>query len=121
VSDADRCEIPCYNPQLVDRLKERMLPEDTLQRLAGVFGLLADRTRLKIIGALADGEELCVCDVSHVVGLSLSATSHQLRRLREAGVVSYRNDGRMVYYRLADGFLAGLILQAKVKVEREVA
>jgi len=121
MTEPDRCTIPCYKAELVARLKEQMPPDEVLQGLAQLFGLLADPTRLRIIGALAPGEELCVCDVANVLGLSLSATSHQLRKLRDAGVVAFRNDGRMAYYRIQDGFLAGLMLQAKVQLERRVA
>jgi DNA-binding transcriptional ArsR family regulator len=118
MSDPEECKVPCYKATTVARLKEQMPSDDELQRLAELFGLLADATRLRIIGALASGEELCVCDVSHVLGLSLSATSHQLRKLRDAGVVAYRNDGRMAYYRLRDGFLAGLMAQGQLQVAR---
>ena len=65
------------------------MPKEALLRdIARMFGVLADVTRLRILGALSSGEELCVCDVANVVGLSLSATSHQLRKLREAGAVT---------------------------------
>jgi len=118
VNDTDRCNVPCYKGDLVRRLKDEMPKEALLRDIARMFGVLADVTRLRILGALSSGEELCVCDVANVVGLSLSATSHQLRKLREAGAVTYRNDGRMAYYRLQDGFLAGLMLQARVQAER---
>ena len=121
MSDTEQCNVPCYKIEVVERLKEQMPPDGVLQDLARLFGVLADKTRLRIIGALSSNEELCVCDVANVVGLSMSATSHQLRKLRDAGVVSFRNDGRMAYYKLDDGFLAGLMLQAKVHVEREAA
>ena len=121
MSKADRCAIPCYKGDVVARLKSQMPPDDVLQGIARLFGVLADATRLRIIGALASGEELCVCDIASVVGLSLSATSHQLRKLRDAGVLAFRNDGRMAYYCIRDGFLAGLMLQAKVQFERQVA
>ena len=58
----------------------------------------------RIVAALAV-EALCVCDVAAVVGLSISAASHQLKRLRDCGVVQYRKDGRMAYYRLSDEHL----------------
>ena len=55
--------------------------------------------RLKILLALAD-RELCVCDIAHVLALSVAATSHQLKLLRDQGWLRMRNDGKMVYYRL---------------------
>ncbi len=121
MTDPDRCNIPCYKTDVVAQLKQQMPADEVLQGVAQLFGLLADPTRLRIIGALAWGEELCVCDVANVLELSLSATSHQLRKLRDSGVVTFRNDGRMAYYRIQDGFLAGLMLQAKVQLERRVA
>lgn len=120
MSRDEKCEIPCYKGDVVARLKAQAPSERTLQHLSRLFGILSDPTRLKIIAALASGEELCVCDVANVVGLSLSATSHQLRKLRDAGVLVFRNDGRMAYYRLHDGFAAGLMHQAIVQVERSV-
>lgn len=118
MSRDEKCEIPCYKGDVVARLKAQAPSDRTLQRLSRLFGILSDPTRLKIIGALASGEELCVCDVANVVGLSLSATSHQLRKLRDASVLVFRNDGRMAYYRLEDGFAAGLMHQAIVQLER---
>lgn len=93
----------------------RVLPTDVaLRSLSGFFGLLADPMRLRIVLALVTAEELCVCDVANVIGLSMSATSHHLRKLREAGIVTYRNDGKMAWYRTRDGFAAGLVVQAQV-------
>lgn len=77
-------------------------------RAAEVFGLLSDPTRARIVYALAL-EELCVCDVAAVVGLSVSAASHQLRRLRDRGVVAYRKEGRLAFYRLSDERVRGLL------------
>lgn len=119
---ADRCDVPCFKEDLVSRLKDEMPSDEALQSLADLFGLLADPTRLRIIGALASARtEICVCDVAHVVGLSLSATSHQLRKLRTAGAVTARNDGRMVYYRLRDRRLAQLVRKARAHIQEEAA
>jgi DNA-binding transcriptional ArsR family regulator len=79
-----------------------------MQGVAAIFQVLADPTRAKIVYALSL-EELCVCDVAAVAGLSVSAASHQLKRLRDRGVAAYRKDGRMAYYRLADAHLRKLV------------
>lgn len=82
--------------------------------LAGVtevFAALGDPSRLRIVAVLAAGE-LCVCDLAAAVGLSESAVSHQLRLLRQIGVVRPRRDGRRVYYRLDDEHVSTLISQA---------
>ena len=98
----DVCTIPCFNEQLVDRIKASLPDEHDIRRVASLHGALSDPTRLKILLALVQGE-LCVCDIAHVVGLSISATSHQLRQLRNLNLITYRPDGRMAYYSLVDG------------------
>lgn len=68
--------------------------------------------RLRILFALRSGEELCVSDVAHVLGMSLSAASRHLRKLRDLKIFKYRNDGKMAYYSLRDRFAADLVHQA---------
>ncbi len=84
---------------------------DVLTGLAEVFAALGDPTRLRIVAALAD-RELCVCDLAAAVGQSESAVSHHLRLLRTLGLVRSRRDGRLAYYALDDGHVAGLYGQA---------
>ena len=69
--------------------------------LADFFKIFGDRTRVRILLVLDTGE-MCVCDISETLGLSMSATSHQLRMLRDAHLVSYRKEGKSVYYSLCD-------------------
>lgn len=94
------CNVTCFDQEKVARIKadlakdERLLPQ-----LAELYKLLGNVTRLKILLSLADGE-LCVCDVAHVLGLTVAATSHQLKLLRSQGWLTMRNDGKMVYYRV---------------------
>ncbi len=93
------CAVPCFKEELVTEIKGWLPDDSEVRRVATLYGALADPSRLKILLALSRGE-LCVCDVSHVLGLSISATSHQLRLLRNLNLVSYRNDGKMAYYSL---------------------
>jgi DNA-binding transcriptional ArsR family regulator len=80
-----------------------------------VLRLVGDVTRLRLLAALASGEELCVCDLALVLGatVSQSGVSHALRALRHVGLVNYRKAGKVAYYRLADdtasAFVAGLL------------
>lgn len=106
------CNIPCFQEALVKRLKGRLPPEDTVEETRTLFAALADRARLKIIYALREGEELCVCDVAHVLGMSVSTASHHLRKLRDLKVLRYRNDGKMAYYALRDEFAGKLVAEA---------
>ena len=69
--------------------------------LADFFSIFGDSTRVRILLALDTGE-MCVCDISETLGMSMSATSHQLRMLREAHLVSSRRDGKNIFYSLCD-------------------
>jgi ferredoxin len=74
-----------------------------LDRLTNAFRLLSDPGRLQLVVALLEDRELPVHDLARMASLSMTATSQQLRVLREAGVVRRRRDGRHVFYRLAGG------------------
>lgn len=83
-------------------LPDQLLDMDDAQDLAERFKLLADPSRLRMIYALLETGELCVSDLADAVGVSESATSHQLRQLRLAGLVRATKRGREVFYRVAD-------------------
>jgi len=104
----DVCQIICFNKAKVTKIKKTILPQEKLNTLVEIFKAISDNTRTKILLALKEGE-LCVCDISHVLGLSLSAISHQLRILRGLRLVKYRSEGRMVFYSLTDKYIIKLI------------
>ena len=108
----DTCQIPCFKPELVGRLREALPEAEALDEALVRFSALADRTRLRILHALRDGEELCVCDVAHVLGASISNTSHHLRKLKDQRILRARNDGRMAYYALRDPQVARILAEA---------
>lgn len=105
----DTCQIPCFKESLVRRLRRQLPPDSTLEEVETLFGALADRARLKILFALRNDEELCVCDVAHVLGASVSTASHHLRKLRDLKLLKYRNDGKMAYYSLRNELAARLV------------
>lgn len=98
----DRCTIECIHPEHVAPLLGRIVEPPQADALATTFATLANPTRARLVHALALSDELCVCDLALLLGLSQSAISHQLRLLRDRRVVSRRKAGRIVYYRLAD-------------------
>lgn len=103
VLTAERCEVECVHPEHVTPLLGRILDYAGADRVAATFAVLADPTRARILHALSlSDEELCVCDLAVLIGISQSALSHQLRLLRDRDVVARSKRGRMVYYRLAD-------------------
>lgn len=108
----DSCSIPCFKPDLVSEVRASLPSDEVIDQLRADFSALSDGTRLKILIALAGCEELCVCDVAHVAGVSISAASHHLRKLRDLDILGYRNDGKMAYYSLHDERFAALLKSA---------
>jgi ArsR family transcriptional regulator len=84
------------------------LPQQYVQPLADIFKVLGDPTRLRILHALMDGER-CVRDIAETIEMGQSAVSHQLRILRDARLVQFRRDGKVVYYYLADNHVFTLL------------
>jgi DNA-binding transcriptional ArsR family regulator len=98
----ERCEVECIHPEKVVPLLGRVIDHQAADEVASTFGLLSDPTRARILHALSLADELCVCDLAALIGITESALSHQLRLLRGRRVVARRKVGRIVYYRLAD-------------------
>ena len=109
-NDAPHCEFMCVHADTVDRITSTMPDEDTLIDLSELFKVFGDSTRIKILYALLRSE-LCVCDLSKLVGMTSSAVSHQLKILRSAKLVSCRRDGKTVFYALADDHVTTIIRQ----------
>lgn len=106
----DTCNVVCFKKELVSKVK-RILPSSLkIEKVADIFSILGDKTRVKIVYALSKEKELCVCDIANILELTISATSHQLRKLRDKGVVKFRNDGNMVYYSLNDKYMENLLI-----------
>ena len=101
----------------MNRARREAIPEPDMERLALRFKVLGDPTRIKIVAALAGGE-MCVCDLAAYLGLSESAISHQLRRLREQGLVKPRREGQVLYYNLEEGHVADLLKTGLEHVRR---
>ncbi len=95
------------HPEAVHEAAADTAADEDLAYLADTFQLLANETRLRIVGALAR-RELCVGDLAAAVDSSPSAVSHHLRQLRQMELVRYRKDGRMAYYRLDDDHVSEL-------------
>lgn len=92
------------NPERVAHAQARGLSAEDATRLAGLLSLLADPVRARILYALDVVEELCVGDLASALQSSEDSVGYALRILRTAGLVTTRKQGRVVYYRLAEGF-----------------
>lgn len=98
------CSVNAINKAKVNRTLSQIPILDKTKGMANFFKGFADSTRLQILQSLAI-EEHCVCDLSAVLNLSISAVSHQLRLLRDLGFVVNRREGKMIYYSLKDSHI----------------
>ena len=105
--ELERCENTVIHREVVDAVAKTMPEDEVLLDLADTFKLFSDSTRLKILYALTEAE-MCVCDISSLLGMSNSSVSHQLRVLKQANLVKNRKAGRVIYYSLADEHVKGI-------------
>ncbi len=111
-------ELSFVDARHVDRARKALSSERDVMAMAETFRTLGDPTRVKVIQALA-AEELCVCDIARLLGVSESATSHQLRVLRSQKLVKYRKEGKMAYYSLDDEHIDALMKEALQHVRED--
>ena len=104
----EQCDCRCIHQDRVQAAKEHAMPSRENEQLAALFKAMGDPNRLRILWAL-DREEMCVCDLAQLAGVSESAISHQLRQLRQLHLVSNRRSGPILYYRLADDHVRALM------------
>jgi ArsR family transcriptional regulator, lead/cadmium/zinc/bismuth-responsive transcriptional repressor len=113
----DLCNARIIHHDRVDRARENSLPPGEISSLAALFKALGDVTRQRIIWALVS-EEMCVCDLAALLGITESGVSHQLRLLRTMKLVANRREGPVLYYRLADDHI-GMLLEIALEHARE--
>lgn len=114
-SDAenDRCSALVIDAGALARVSDRRVDDELLKGTAELFSAMGDPTRLRLLEALSV-EELCVCDLAEISGISQSGVSHQLRLLRTLGLVAFRREGNRAVYRLADDHVRTLLDQGFV-------
>jgi len=104
----DGCLLRMIHLDRVSRAREEAISDKEIGRLSLLYKAVADPTRLKIVMALKGGE-MCVCDLAALLGVSESAVSHQIRRLKDLALVKSRRDGQVLYYSLDDDHVADLL------------
>lgn len=112
----DVCEILYVDEPRIKAVQAQMPANETIEAVTDIFKVLSDPTRAKIVFALSRAE-LCVCDIAALVGLSVSAVSHQLRLLRSLRLVKFRKAGRLAYYSLDDDHTAQLLQDVVMHVQ----
>ena len=96
-----QCDEFCVHNHVLERLQKTPLPEEKIQQTAELFKVLGDNTRIKVLYYLLQ-DELCVCDLTVLVGSTQSAVSHQLRVLRNLRIVQGRKEGKQVFYSICN-------------------
>jgi ArsR family transcriptional regulator len=109
---ANQVPNPPIHPEIVADVRAAAPPDDLLGLVVEAFNALADPTRARMLYALIRSP-LCVRDLAHVVGVSESAVSHQLRLLRDRRLVKPQRAGNIIYYTLDDHHVAALFQEAE--------
>ncbi len=105
------CKVRVVHTEKIKEARANSPSEKKIDYLSSIFKALGDPSRMKIVFALKD-VEMCVCDLAAFLDITESAVSHQLRRLKDLGLVKYRRDGQIYYYTLKDDHVAELLKSA---------
>ena len=119
----DTCDLLCLDLPHAESIRATVPDSATVQVAAAAARGLGDATRLSIAVALFAGDELCVCDIAWVVGLSQGLVSHHLRQLKNASLASSRRQGKLVMYRLTErgrGLTAAVMPEVSGAAGKEV-
>ncbi len=117
-NDIEKCDCNVIHEDIVNHVREKMPEDENLYDLAELFKVFGDTTRIKILWALAEAE-LCVCDIAVLLNMTQSAISHQLRVLKQARLVRYRKDGKVVYYSLDDSHVKQIFDQGLIHINEK--
>ena len=114
--DDELFECTVLHEDVVNEVKKKIPEDELIYDLAEFFKVFADSTRMKIIYALMENE-LCVCDIANIVQTTQSAISHQLRLLKQAKLVKFRKEGKIVYYSLDDDHISQIVKKGREHIE----
>jgi len=113
----DHCDVHVVDPERVAAVTARLVSPTVAGQMAAVFKILADPTRCRLMAAIIEAGELCVCDLAATVAMSESNVSHHLRVLRANGLVRARRAGKMVFYSPDDAHIRLLLDITREHVE----
>lgn len=112
------CQIRKIHVDSVEKVNDESLNPKTYKEVSDFFKILSDETRIKIIWAL-DQTEMCVCDLSESLNMTISAVSHQLALLRKFNIVKNRKSGKEVFYSLLDNHIKNLIDSTIIHIQED--
>lgn len=104
--------------EILRRVRGKLPGDELLGDLADLYRIFGDGTRIKILYALLE-EEMCVCAIAELLGMTQSAISHQLRILKDANLVGCRREGKEVFYFLSDSHVRNMIAQGFIHLMEE--
>ena len=99
------CDCNIIHEDKVKDTIEKMPDQTVIIKVAEIFKIMGDTTRCKLISALLQNE-MCVCDLANILSMTKSSISHQLSKMKDAGIVKSRKDGKTVYYSLDDNHIS---------------
>ena len=114
----DTCEIYCYDEEKVNRIQGNLQTVD-ISSVAQMLKAIADKNRAKITYALYQDDELCVCDIANIIGVTFANASHHLRTLHKQGIVKFRKEGKLAFYSLDDEHIRQIMMIA-LALKKEV-
>lgn len=114
----ESCNCTIIHEDIINKVKDCIPEEETLYDLADLFKVLGDSTRIKVLCALFQAE-MCVCDIAALLGMTQSAISHQLRVLKQARLVKYKREGKVVYYSLDDEHVKSIFDQGLIHISEK--
>lgn len=120
MTNKDVCEVFCYDEDKVERLQKDIETVD-ITGMSQMLKAVADNNRAKITYILCQENELCVCDIALILGITIPNTSHHLRTLYKEGIVTSRKEGKLVFYSLKDPNIKQLMTFALAHQERMTA
>lgn len=107
----DTCEIFCYDEEKVNRIQGDLQTAD-ISGVSQMLKAIADENRAKITYALCQEDELCVCDIANILGVTVANASHHLRTLYKQRIVNYRKEGKLSFYSLNDEHIKQIMMIA---------
>lgn len=114
----DTCEIYCYDEEKVNRIQGNLQTVD-ISSVVQMLTAIADKNRVKITYALCQDDELCVCDIANIIGVTVANASHHLRTLHKQGIVKFRKEGKLAFYSLDDEYIRQIMMIA-LALKKEV-
>lgn len=114
----DTCEVYCYDEEKVNRIQGNLQTVD-ISSVAQILKAIADKNRVKITYALCQDDELCVCDIANIIGVTVANASHHLRTLHKQGIVKFRKEGKLAFYSLDDEHIRQIMMIA-LALKKEV-